>query len=148
MLVARMVAGCLLLALSSAHPALAGQDSARHHQAGKFNGKASYYNLGMKTASGVAYDPAKLTAAHRTLKFGTRVRVTDPKTGKNVVVTITDRGPFIKGRVMDVSLAAARLLGMIDRGVMEIVAEIEVPREPARALVVVAPLQDFDVAYD
>jgi rare lipoprotein A len=65
-----------------------------------------------------------LTAAHRTLPFGTRVRVTDPKSGRNVTVTINDRGPFGKHRVLDLSPSAARALGMISRGVIYVKAEV------------------------
>jgi rare lipoprotein A len=65
-----------------------------------------------------------LTAAHRTLPFGTRVRVSDPKSGRNVTVTINDRGPFGKHRVLDLSPSAARALGMISRGVIFVKAEV------------------------
>ena len=65
-----------------------------------------------------------LTAAHRTLPFGTRVRVSDPKTGRAVTVTINDRGPFGKHRVLDLSPSAARALGMISRGVIYVKAEV------------------------
>ena len=64
------------------------------------------------------------TAAHKTLPFGTRVRVTDVKTGRSVIVTITDRGPFNRGRVLDLCTRAARALGMIDRGVIPVRADI------------------------
>lgn len=65
-----------------------------------------------------------LTAAHRTLPFGTRVRVSDPKNGRSVTVTINDRGPFGKHRVLDLSPSAARALGMISRGVIFVNAEV------------------------
>jgi expansin (peptidoglycan-binding protein) len=65
-----------------------------------------------------------LTAAHRTLPFGTRVRVSDPKSGRSVTVTINDRGPFGKHRVLDLSPSAARALGMISRGVIFVKAEV------------------------
>jgi rare lipoprotein A len=65
-----------------------------------------------------------LTAAHRTLPFGTRVRVTDPKSGRSVTVTVSDRGPFGKRRVLDLSPSAARALGMISRGVIFVQAEV------------------------
>jgi rare lipoprotein A len=92
--------------------------------------------LPMQTAAGggthsfsglCAFYPAHgngLTAAHRTLPFGTRVRVTDPKSGRNVTVTINDRGPFGKHRVLDLSPSAARALGMISRGVIYVKAEV------------------------
>lgn len=75
-------------------------------------GKASWYALHSKTASGERMQPYALTAAHRTLPFGTRIRVSNSKTGKSVVVRINDRGPFIRGRVIDLSKGAARSIGM------------------------------------
>ena len=65
-----------------------------------------------------------LTAAHRTLPFGTRVHITDPKSGRSVTVTINDRGPFGKHRVLDLSPSAARALGMVSRGVIFVTAEV------------------------
>jgi rare lipoprotein A len=87
-----------------------------------FSGRAAYYDVkykGKVTAGGV-YDPAKFTAAHRTLPLGTRLRVTDPKSGRSVIVVVNDRGPFTDKLVIDVSLAAARALDMIKRGIIEI----------------------------
>jgi len=76
------------------------------------NGMASVYTYsGSKTASGERSNPAGFTAAHRTLPFGTQVRVTNRRNGKSVVVRINDRGPFVRGRVIDVTPAAARALG-------------------------------------
>ena len=76
------------------------------------NGIASVYAYsGSRTASGERANPAGLTAAHRTLPFGTQVRVTNRRNGKSVVVRINDRGPFVRGRVIDVTPAAARNLG-------------------------------------
>jgi Lytic transglycolase len=72
-----------------------------------------------------AYDPDKFTAAHRTLPFGTRVRVTDTRSQRSVVVVVNDRGPFIKGRVIDLSLAAAKALRMTDRGLLKVTAVVE-----------------------
>jgi rare lipoprotein A len=80
-------------------------------------GKASFYSHGTKTASGERFQPGAMTAAHRTLPFGTKVRVTDVLSKRSVVVRINDRGPFIKGRIIDVSRGAANELGMIGRGV-------------------------------
>jgi len=82
-------------------------------------GNASYYANsfhGEKTASGALYNKDALTAAHRELPFGTKVKVTYLKTGKSVVVEINDRGPYAKGRIIDLSTAAARRIGMIERG--------------------------------
>jgi rare lipoprotein A len=76
------------------------------------NGIASvYFYSGSRTASGERTDPTGMTAAHRTLPFGTQVRVTNRRNGKSVVVRINDRGPFLRGRVIDVTPAAARALG-------------------------------------
>jgi rare lipoprotein A len=80
-------------------------------------GKASYYKSGHRTANGERFDPHGYTAAHRTLPFGTKVLVTNVKTGKSVIVRINDRGPFIKNRIIDVSYGAAKVLGMTGAGV-------------------------------
>jgi len=90
-------------------------------------GTAAYYSKGYHglTASGARYDPNKFTCAHRTLPFGTHVRVTDVRTHRSVVVTVNDRGPFTKGRVIDLSLAAAKELHMLDRGVIRVTAAIQ-----------------------
>ncbi len=90
-------------------------------------GKASYYAdslQGNKTASGEPYDKNALTAAHRTLEFGTMVKVTDLKTGKSVEVKINDRGPHVKDRIIDVSGAAAGKLGMKDDGIGDVRVEV------------------------
>ena len=79
-------------------------------------GRASWYALHSKTASGERMNPSAMTAAHRSLPFGTQVKVTNKKNGKSVVVRINDRGPFIKGRVIDVSKGAAQKLGFIKSG--------------------------------
>jgi rare lipoprotein A (peptidoglycan hydrolase) len=90
-----------------------------------FSGKASFYSYRTgKTASGILFNRNSLTAAHRSLPFGTRVRVTDVATRKSVTVTITDRGPRAPGRVLDLSLAAARSLGITDRGVVHVRVEL------------------------
>jgi peptidoglycan lytic transglycosylase len=91
----------------------------------RFSGKASYYSYRTgKTASGSSFKRNLPTAAHRSLPFGTRVRVTDPATTKSVIVTITDRGPNAPGRMLDLSLGAARTLGITDRGVVRVHAEV------------------------
>ena len=82
-------------------------------------GSASYYAAkfnGRRTASGERFDNADMTAAHRTLPFGSLVRVTNPANGRSVVVRINDRGPFTRGRMIDVSRAAAEELGLVARG--------------------------------
>lgn len=90
----------------------------------RFAGVAAFYDTNYKgrTASGERYNPKKFTAAHRTLPFGTQLRVTDPKTRRSVVVVINDRGPFTKGRVIDLSLAAAQALRMTGRGLIKVTA--------------------------
>jgi rare lipoprotein A len=99
------------------------RDEARAGQS--FDGLASFYSYeGSKSASGQKIERGALTAAHRTLPFGTRVRVSDPKTGRSVVVTINDRGPFARGRILDVSTSAAKILDMIEKGVIHVHAEV------------------------
>jgi 3D (Asp-Asp-Asp) domain-containing protein len=83
-------------------------------------GWASYYKSGKKTANGERFNPDGLTAAHRNLPFGTKVLVTNLYNGKSVVVRINDRGPFIKGRVIDLSLGAAKIVGLNKSGVAKI----------------------------
>jgi rare lipoprotein A len=83
-------------------------------------GRASWYALTSRTASGERMNPEAMTAAHRTLPFGSKVRVTHVGTGKSVVVRINDRGPFTRGRILDLSKAAARELGFIQAGHAEV----------------------------
>jgi hypothetical protein len=100
-----MAVGALLLAVAYAQA-----QTAKH----SFSGLCAYY-------------PGRgggLTAAHKTLPFGTRVRVTDSKTGRSVIVVINDRGPFNKGRVLDLSTAAAKALDMMERGVVLVRADV------------------------
>jgi len=80
-------------------------------------GMASYYKSGKRTANGERFNPNGLTAAHRSLPFGTKLKVTNPRTGRSVVVRVNDRGPFIRGRVIDLSLGAARVIGLTASGV-------------------------------
>ena len=92
-------------------------------------GQASFYGGGANeggpmTANGERYQPGGLTAAHRTLPFGTRVRVTSPNTGKSVVVRINDRGPFVGGRAIDLSVGAARAIGLTSSGVGTVEMEV------------------------
>lgn len=96
-------------------------------QTREFSGVAAYYSSDYsgRTACGERYDPKKYTAAHRSLPFGTRLRVTDPKSHRSVTVVVNDRGPFTKGRVLDLSLAAAKALRMMDRGLMKVTAVVE-----------------------
>jgi rare lipoprotein A len=87
-------------------------------------GTASYYRSGKVTASGEKFNPGGMTAAHRTLPFGTKVRVTNVRTGKAVVVRINDRGPFIRGRIIDLAYGAARTVGLVGSGVAKVRLEI------------------------
>ncbi len=92
-----------------------------------FKGMASYYGYdgsGSQTASGERFNPEGMTAAHRSLPLGTKVRVTNTHNGRSVVVRINDRGPYIRGRIIDLSAGAARLLGMISSGVAPVRIEV------------------------
>lgn len=79
-------------------------------------GRASWYALHSKTASGEMMNPSAMTAAHPSYRFGTKLKVTNQRNGRSVIVRINDRGPFVKGRIVDVSRAAAVKLGMIRSG--------------------------------
>ena len=87
-------------------------------------GLASYYGESSQTASGEKFNARELTAAHRTLPFGTRVRVTNVATGRSVTVRVNDRGPFVRGRIIDVSHSAAETLGMVGRGVAKVKVDV------------------------
>lgn len=93
---------------------------ARNTGLGSASGMASYYGLRGRTANGEHHNARAMTAAHRTLPFGTRVRVTNVSNGRSVIVRINDRGPFVRGRVIDVSTAAAEVLGFRSRGVAKV----------------------------
>jgi rare lipoprotein A len=96
------------------------------------NGHASWYGPGFhgrKTASGERFDRNEMSAAHKTLPFGTLVRVIDEKTGKSVLVKINDRGPYVRGRLLDLSEAAAQRLGIRGRGTGNVRLEIFSPKE-------------------
>lgn len=102
---------------------------------GAMQGRVSYYGrrfAGRKTASGVPFDPEALTMAHRSLPFGTQVRVTNLRNGRSVVVEVNDRGPALRSRIGDVSLAAARRLGMVRRGVVRVRLEVLPAAEAGR----------------
>jgi len=95
------------------------------------HGKASWYsiatNFGTKTASGQKLCNFKPTAAHKTLPMGTKVRVTNQANGKSEIVTINDRGPYIKGRIIDVTIGTAERLGFRQRGVVPVKVEVLKP---------------------
>ena len=110
---AAAAAGAATLLLIATLPANAGQ-----------TGVASYYKSGNVTANGERFKPMGMTAAHRKLPFGTKVRVTHLRTGKSVVVRINDRGPFIGKRIIDLSLGAARRIGMTKSGIARVRVDI------------------------
>jgi rare lipoprotein A len=116
---------CLLLCLTLAH---CGGATLAATKGSSVSGKASWYGgrfHGRKTASGERFDKRALTAAHRKLPFGTRVRVTSINTGRSVIVRINDRGPFgRRERIIDVSEAAAESLGMKQAGVIRVKLEV------------------------
>jgi rare lipoprotein A len=91
-------------------------------EAGSWIGKASYYSnySGNKTASGTSFHSTGLTAAHRTLPFGTPVKVTNLENGRSAVLVVNDRGPFVRGRVIDVSLHAAQILAFRNQGIARV----------------------------
>jgi rare lipoprotein A len=104
----RWVAYCLVLAWPLVGPAAAGS----------WTGKASFYDYKGRTASG--QKPGALTAAHRTLPFGTRLKVTNLKNSRSTLVIVSDRGPFVRSRIVDISRAAAGMLGFVDQGVAQV----------------------------
>ncbi len=108
-------------------PSYAKKTSQPQNNVHVLQGNASFYSdtfQGKKTASGEIFDQQALTAAHKTLPFGTMVRVTNTRNGKKVTVRINDRGPFISGRVIDLSRAAAQQIDMITAGVAPVRVEI------------------------
>ncbi len=88
--------------------------------ASSWTGQASFYSHGVRTASGAKFDPNGLTAAHRNLPFGTRLRVTNLSNQRSVIVTVNDRGPFISRRIIDLSAGAAHEIGMRQSGVAQV----------------------------
>jgi rare lipoprotein A len=101
---------------------------ARHHHATPTQvasqGIASFYTEDQQTANGEKFDTHDLTAAHRTLPFGTRLRVTNVATGRSVTVRVNDRGPYIPGRVVDVSGSAANELGIVESGIAKVKLDV------------------------
>ncbi len=135
-LVPILVTGCSTLSSSSSGPAL--YDS---KPLSVESGKASFYGgrwIGRLTANGEHYRAEDCTAAHKRLPFNTMVRVTNLKNGKSVIVRINNRGPYAKGRILDLSVVAARKIEMIGDGIIPVKAEvlkpIEVIRKPNRTL--------------
>ncbi len=87
-------------------------------------GVASFYTEGTETASGEKFNTHELTAAHPTLPFGTRLRVTNVSTGRSVTVRVNDRGPYVPGRIVDVSYSAADALGMVGKGIANVKLDV------------------------
>jgi rare lipoprotein A len=108
--------------LAAAKPAATEKPAASTRDAA--HGLASYYKHAGRTASGETFEPGELTAAHRTLPFGTRLRVTNVATGQSVMVRVNDRGPFIPGRVVDVSKGAADAIGLTERGITKVKLDV------------------------
>lgn len=118
-----VAAACLLATLPAA--AHSSEDKIKVLQT--ITGSASWYGSrfqGRKTANGERFDMHQLTAAHRTLPFGTKVRVTNRNNGKSVVVRINDRGPYSGNRIIDLSRSAAKAVGMISQGVASVKLEV------------------------
>ncbi|MGW8168851.1 MAG: septal ring lytic transglycosylase RlpA family protein [Sulfurovaceae bacterium] len=122
---------CLIITSISAMPIDANTTNTECNASKKYeciaSGNCSWYGSrfnGCRTASGERFDSTQKTAAHKTLPFGTLLRVTSTKTDKSVIVRVTDRGPFVKHRVLDVSHAAAKELGVVGNGIFH--AKIEV----------------------
>jgi rare lipoprotein A len=110
----------ILFAISLACPSAILIDAARAE-----TGRAAYYRSGGRTASGELSGPTGFTAAHRTLPFGTMVRVTNIRNGRSVIVRINDRGPYGRSRIIDVSHAAARELDMISSGIAKVQVDLQ-----------------------
>lgn len=116
-----------LLLLAAVLPCFDGCASRRHGRPGMEEGLASWYGPGYhgkRAADGSRFNQRRLTAAHRVLPFGTVVRVTNLENGRSVKVRITDRGPFVEGRIIDLSKKAAKKLKMKERGVVRVRIEV------------------------
>jgi rare lipoprotein A len=111
------------VAVTKKHIPFASDKNAAESQVAS-HGLASFYTEGTHTASGERFDTHELTAAHRTLPFGTRLRVTSVATGRSVTVRVNDRGPFVPGRVVDVSYSAAETLGMVGPGIAKVKLDV------------------------
>ena len=111
------------VASAKKHTPFARHDNAAPTQIAS-QGVASFYTEGQQTASGEKFDTHDLTAAHPTLPFGTRLRVTNVATGRSVTVRVNDRGPYVPGRVVDVSYSAADALGMVGSGIAKVKLDV------------------------
>jgi len=111
------------VAVTKKHTPFASEKNAAETQVASY-GLASFYTEGTQTASGERFDTHELTAAHRKLPFGTRLRVTNVASGRSVTVRVNDRGPFVPGRVVDVSYSAAETLGMVGGGIAKVKLDV------------------------
>jgi rare lipoprotein A len=111
------------VASAKKHTPFARHDNAAATQTAS-QGVASFYTEGTQTASGEKFNTHELTAAHPTLPFGTRLRVTNVASGRSVTVRVNDRGPYVPGRVVDVSYSAANALGMIGKGIAKVKLDV------------------------
>lgn len=122
------------------------------HAQGVLKGKASFYSkraTGSRTASGERLHHDSMTCAHKTLPFGTLLRVTNLSNGKDVIVRVTDRGPYRKGRIIDLSWGAAKAIGMLAQGVTQVIVErlpeTTIPYKPEE-LADSLPVWEFNIA--
>lgn len=120
----RQVSTASVVRRAPAVDASGSQGKSQGKSEGKSHGIASFYSQGTRTASGERFDPSELTAAHPTLPFGTKLRVTNQHTGRSVTVRVNDRGPYVPGRVVDVSYSAAEQLGMVGRGIAPVKLDV------------------------
>lgn len=126
--------GLGLLLLSMGLPASQARGN-RPPECASIEAKASFYAgnfIGRRTANGEIFTSREMTAAHKTLPFGTKLKVTNPDNGATVEVVVNDRGPYIKGRTLDLSLAAAEALGMVEKGVARVRIEGCQQKSPSR----------------
>src|SRR5688500_5945124 len=122
-----LVIACAFVLVACGGPKQTGKAKPRPGAGTVQHGIASWYggkHHGGPTASGVKYNKRALTAAHKTLRMHTKVKVTNKRNGRSVIVRINDRGPYVRGRIIDVSERAAEILGMIDAGVVPVKVEI------------------------
>lgn len=136
----RVFLATLLVLAVNGSAAAARQVSSR---ASKNVTRASWYGTsfkGQRTASGAVFNPQRLTAAHPTLDLGSQVKVTDLRSGRSVIVQITDRGPYLPGRGIDLSYAAARRLGIVQRGIARVRVEVLEQQQPASPAPIITAL--------
>ncbi len=119
----------IMMIFVGASPALSAKETRHHHSSANNSniGMASFYAAkfnGRRTASGETFDNRAMTAAHRSLPFGTQVKVTNVRNGRSVVVRVNDRGPYAKGRIIDLTKAAAKKIGISHAGTARVKLEI------------------------